>query len=487
MRAIKSITIAISLTFIVILSTGCPGMYTRSGNFPNHLLVYYSGDTLGELFPCGCQIPMGGLSRRGGLISQETPYPTLVLDTGSFARGNMGYDRFVAGWMMKAYREIGYTAVNLGTQETIQPVSQLREWDDLAGGILVSANLVDEHGLPVTRTHLIRDIGGIRIGITGVTATGYQRAASSEAPELLVPVSPLQEVMDTFREEGVDFPVLLADVSGEELQAIVEQVEGFRLIIQGEGFNKHSGVTILDNGARLVRIGDQGKYLGRLRLDFNSDGTNVGEEIENVPLDSTAPTLASITQTLTDFKIELRQRREEFLTDPPNPFRRAQSPMLIDVLSGYTGVAFCRDCHVGYDLGDTYRLHENAWGILDEAAQTNPECLECHTTGYGVPTGMEDPFRDTNMRGVTCEACHGPAAEHVRTQTAIKDGLDESQMLPLDDPTGIPFTREVPEEVCIRCHTPEWSPDFDYETWIERVRHVGANRPGSFTPEQAEE
>ena len=473
---------------MLVLSTGCPSPRSGpSGQFPDHLLVFYSGDTLGELFPCGCRIPMGGLSRRGGVISQDSPYPMMVLDTGSFARGNMGYDRFTAGWLIKAYREIGYTAVNLGVQETIQPVSQIREWDDLSGGILISANLIDENGLPVTRTHLIRDLGGIRIGITGVTATGYERAASSEAPELLVPIEPLQEVMNIFEEEDVDFAVLLADVSGEELQAIVQQVEGFRLIIHGEGFNVRSGVVDLDNGGRLVRIGDQGKYLGRLRLDFMEDGTITGEEVENITLDSTVPTLASITQILTDFKIELRQRREEFLTDPPNPFQRSQSAMLVDVLSGYTGHSFCTGCHVGYNLGDYYRVHQNAWAMLGESDKTNPECHECHTTGYAVPTGMNDPNRDTHLRGVTCEACHGPAAEHVRTMTAEQEGLDQSEMLPLNDQTGIPFTMEVPEQTCLRCHTEEWSPDFDYDTWIERVRHVGMNRPGSFTPDEAEE
>jgi hypothetical protein len=47
-------------------------------------------------------------------------------------------------------------------------------------------------------------------------------------------------------------------------------------------------------------------------------------------------------------------------------------------------------------------------------------------------------------------------------------------MLPPIDPTGLPFTREVPEAVCRGCHTPEWSPNFDYATWVERVKHHAA-------------
>jgi len=485
MRPIKLATIGIII--ILAFLAGCRELpFREASQFPDHLLVFYSAETMGELFPCGCRIPLGGLSRRGGVISRETPYPKLVLDAGSFARGNTGYDRFTAGWVLRAYREIGYTAVNLGVLEAMQTVAQLREWDDLSGGILVSANLIDEHDLPVTRTHLIREIGGIRIGITGVTTESYRRVSSTETPELILPVPPLMEVMEKFREEDVDFPVLLADVSGEELDAILEEVPGFRLIVQGKGFNPEAVMEVLDNDGRLVRMGDQGKYLGRLRLDFDDDGGIVGEESEVINLDSSVPTLSSVSELLTEYKIELRQRREEFLGDPPNPFQRSSSAQLVDILSGYAGSTFCLGCHVGYNIEESYVRHKNAWDMLEGSALTNPECLACHTTGYGIPTGLSDPYRDSHLRGVTCESCHGPGAEHVRTRIAEREGLDTSDMLPLEDPTGIPFRREVPEGVCIRCHTEEWSPDFDYETWIERVNHEGMDRPAIIDPETGE-
>ena len=50
--------------------------------------------------------------------------------------------------------------------------------------------------------------------------------------------------------------------------------------------------------------------------------------------------------------------------------------------------------------------------------QTNSSCLPCHTVGYGLPTGFSFTNKNgvfsytTNLAGVQCENCHGPAANH---------------------------------------------------------------------------
>jgi hypothetical protein len=464
--------------FLAGLLAGCKGD-NQAGRFPAHLMVNYSANTAGELFPCGCRIPLGGLSRRGGVLAQESPYPQLTLDAGSFAGGNTGFDRFTAGWILKACALMGYQAVNLGIRESVQPVSQLREWDALSGGMLVSANLVDEMNLPATRTKLIREIGGIRVGITGITMQGIQPVGATEMARVVEPIPPLRAVMEEFDREGVDFVVLLADMGFEQIRAIMAEVPGFDLVIQGTDLVPGPGVssTQLEGGGQLVTMGGAGKYLGRMRLDFTPDGVVTAEEVIRVELNSTVPTLSSITQLLTDYKLEMVERRSEFLQDPTNPFQRPQAPELVDVLSGYVGASFCDECHLAIRGEPTYVRHSTAWDVLVGQQRADPGCLACHTTGWGAPTGMEDPYRDSHLTGVTCEACHGPAAEHVRQRKIEKEHLDPSSLLPYQDPTGITFSREVAESVCRKCHTEEWSPDFDYTTWIERVRHTEPSGP----------
>jgi hypothetical protein len=31
--------------------------------------------------------------------------------------------------------------------------------------------------------------------------------------------------------------------------------------------------------------------------------------------------------------------------------------------------------------------------------------------------------------------------------------------------------RTVPESVCLRCHTPEWTPNWNYEEALKRIDH----------------
>jgi len=460
---------------IVASISGCSPT-NAPAEFPQHLMVNFTAMNGGTLFPCGCRIPLGGLSRRAGFINEESPYPHLTLDAGSFCGGNTGYDRFAASYILQAYIIMGYHAVNIGTRESVQKIDTLREWDSISGGMLVSANLIDGDGLPATRTHLIRDIGGIKIGITGMTTQGYVPPDATEMPELILPVPPLQLAVSEMLEEDVDYIVLLADATTPEIEAIVAEIPDFNLVIQGREFNASQGLVLLNltDSTDMVRIGGSGKYLGRMRMDFEPDGTMVDQELISVSLDSTSPTMSEVSRLMVQFKLDLRDRRAEFLGDPANPFQRSQAPELIDVLVGYTGDAFCSKCHIGYGMDQQVVGHTYTWTRLESEFQADPTCLPCHTTGYGVPTGFEDPYRDSHLRGVTCEACHGPAAEHVMEYTALDEDLDPEFMLEPENPTGIPFSREVPVEVCLRCHTEEWSPDFDYDTWVLRVNHEAA-------------
>jgi len=477
MRRIIVVIIAV-LLFVPILA-GCEKH--APVNFPQHIMFNYTARNLGDLFPCGCRIPLGGLSRRGGVLKQESPYPQLIVDAGNFVSGNTGYDRFAGTYILKSYVEMGYHAVNLGEKESIQTIEQIKSWDELTGGLLISSNLVDADGNPITRSWLIAEIGGIKIGITGITAERDIPDTAVGLPERIDPVEPLLTVIDGLKREHVDFIVLLADEPETELNRIIAAVPGIDLVVQGDEFvsSRTPEVYTLAGKTRLVNIGGNGKYLGRLRLDFDTAGAVTGQEVMTVELDAFLPTLSSISILLTDFKKELRDRRSEFIGDPANPFQRSQAPELIDVLSGYTGESFCVRCHNGYDYEERSTGHNEAWDMLDAESNNKAECLACHTTGYGIPTGLSDPFRDSHLAAVTCEACHGPAGKHVRDMTAIQKGLDPSEMLEYVDETGIPFTKEVSEEVCRRCHTPEWSPEFDYDVWIGLVKHSAAERnPG---------
>jgi len=87
----------------------------------------------------------------------------------------------------------------------------------------------------------------------------------------------------------------------------------------------------------------------------------------------------------------------------------------------------------------------------------NPYCLKCHTTGYGEPGGFISEKITPQLRGVQCEACHGPGSKHKENPT---------------DPTSLPVGTHVDyRTVCIRCHDQNWTPQFDYQKYKKRIEH----------------
>ncbi len=131
----------------------------------------------------------------------------------------------------------------------------------------------------------------------------------------------------------------------------------------------------------------------------------------------------------------------------------ARDPVTGKIRDRYLGMEICRRCH-----GDIYAdfmlsPHFRAFQPLLEAGeQNNPECLKCHTTGYGIFSGYDKSSEKkggVNLRGVQCEACHGPGTGHVRDGTY----------------------RARARESCRACHSPERSPHFSFQTFWKKVGH----------------
>lgn len=127
----------------------------------------------------------------------------------------------------------------------------------------------------------------------------------------------------------------------------------------------------------------------------------------------------------------------------------------------YVGMERCAECHA--DLVEHWRTtpHAHAWERLAASgSQSKPECVRCHSTGFGEPGGM-DPFTlDTEQRrDVQCESCHGPAERHLREALV---GAVLSPYRCEDCAIG---------QTCLTCHTPSQDPDFDYSSALKRIAH----------------
>jgi hypothetical protein len=120
----------------------------------------------------------------------------------------------------------------------------------------------------------------------------------------------------------------------------------------------------------------------------------------------------------------------------------------------YAGMKACLTCHASVCQYVTNTPHASAFSSAAFRAaggQANPACLACHTVGYGLPTGFSFTNRNgifsytTNLAGVQCENCHGPAANHAASP---------------DDPTIVPRV-DIAATICGGCHTGSRQPTFE--------------------------
>jgi hypothetical protein len=129
----------------------------------------------------------------------------------------------------------------------------------------------------------------------------------------------------------------------------------------------------------------------------------------------------------------------------------------------YIGNRKCRLCHFEYFKEWEKDPHANAFARLGKM-KGNPYCLKCHTTGYREAQGFVSEKITPGLRGVQCEACHGPGSRH--------------KVNPRDK-GALPIGRKIDyQTVCIKCHDRNWTPEFDYEKYRKRIEHRAEPEPG---------
>ncbi|MCF7801757.1 MAG: cytochrome c family protein [Candidatus Marinimicrobia bacterium] len=160
----------------------------------------------------------------------------------------------------------------------------------------------------------------------------------------------------------------------------------------------------------------------------------------------------------------------------------------------YVGTKMCKMCHNKAKTGQQYTVwlessHARALATLatDAAKQIavdrgiktapdkSPECLQCHVTGWGDPSGYQltvDPndrramAKNAALENVGCEACHGAGSEYKgkKVMEAITAGTI--------DPATVGLV--LPDEAtCKKCHN-ENSPtdkEFVFEEAVKLIAH----------------
>lgn len=115
----------------------------------------------------------------------------------------------------------------------------------------------------------------------------------------------------------------------------------------------------------------------------------------------------------------------------------------------YVGVKQCASCHFDQFMKWKKTAHATSFDLLPAQYQTDEKCLKCHTTGLGAPTGFTTAEKSPDLKGTTCEACHGPGSKHAEiSKQYANQKLSAEQEKEVRDSIWL----MLPKNVCVECH-----------------------------------
>ncbi len=274
---------------------------------------------------------IGGMDRLATAIKQvraDGDANVLLLDAGDAIGDTMIADETKGGAVLQIMNALGYDAMTIGNHEPDFTAARLRELAGEARFPILAANVRDRKtGELFTKPYLIREIGGVKVGILGLAypntplTTAKKNVAELEFRDI-PPVA--AEFVPKMRKEGAEIVIALTHYGlGADIK-LAQSVPGIDIIVGGHSHNRVYP-AIKEGETIIVQAGAHGSDLGRLDLTV-SNGKIVRHESKLILLDhdqigSDSKTAKLITDITAPFKAKL----EESLGEAASPIIRAQT------------------------------------------------------------------------------------------------------------------------------------------------------------------
>ncbi|MCH8209345.1 MAG: hypothetical protein IIA62_09895, partial [Nitrospinae bacterium] len=231
------ITLIAGLVSIVLAMSGPDIQPVIAGN--GEVLIIFSGNTLGELKPCGCarEEDQGGIERRMSYLkgARGSTKNTLLVDTGDSFKEATRQGKLKAHYLTKSMGMMKYDAVALGDKDTVYGAKFLGAIENIPW---VSSN-IELKGVALPRYRIKKFDDGFKAAVLAVTAPGLFYTEEGSDIKVMNPVEALARILpDVIESEKPDLVVLLSHMPREDGLKLLD-LEGIDVVINGhiEGEN----------------------------------------------------------------------------------------------------------------------------------------------------------------------------------------------------------------------------------------------------------
>ena len=418
---------------------------SRDEKHPDTVTLFLSGGERGYLKPCGCsEGQVGGISRRDSLLTRirEQGISVIPIANGNLILEMSRQSEIKADVGFFALADMGYIAYNVGQYDLQLGVEYLASLSKQNKLPLLSANLYRGTS-PVFEPYILHTAdlseGKMTIAVIGLISPNHAIYAQNLDLKIVDPQGVLKSLMPTLR-EAADVIVCLFNGTTAEAAALRNSFHKLDVIVLSNEKTSKTPSSLADS---LVNTDIKGKAVYSVNIHRDSAVKFIVKKAQRHLLDEKIPDSPDMIQLLELYKEMLSV---EDLIETSLDKQQETGPQFV-------GSAACQTCHIDVWKSWKETKHAHAYHTLEVAGhETDPECLTCHTVGFGDTNGFISVEKTPNHVDVGCENCHGAGSVHVKHSEEKGYG-------------------KIKEKLCVTCHTTENSPKFDIEVYFPKILH----------------
>jgi hypothetical protein len=377
--------------------------------------------------------------------------PRLHVEVGNYLQG-AGNDRGIKNrWLWQGMEKLEIGVLNVAEDDIaeLQALGIDLQQDER----FISANLLSTTtGMPLLRPYVVKEVSlrgtdrKYRVGFLGLAAREAFFKTEQAGYVWTDPLVSAKKWLPELRQK-CDFLIVLACMPTKEAVQLAVDNGNIDLILDGFK-HQFTSLPARINRSTLVYAEDEGKILGELRFAVTK-GQNVDVQPLNHVLTRNVKDDPEMAGFINQAKLAISAEQRALVAASGVPVKTAAPNEASPFLTSES----CALCHsAAHQVWEKSR-HAHAIEILKkEKKEFDTACVVCHVTGAGKPGGFVDLNRTARLANVQCEACHGSGREH-----AVNPAVAKMTKLTSDS--------------CLGCHTKSNSPEFDFVSYWQKIKH----------------
>lgn len=251
----------------IILVLGIGGLCACKGQV-HELILLHTNDSHGSIVPMD---RLGGMAERAAFVRtvRQNHQAVLLLDAGDINTGQAVSNMFDAYPDVISYNDMGYDAVTVGNHEFDKPISILQQQMQWAEFPFVISN-VDYQGKPLGKEYLLKEIGGVKVGIFGLTTTNTKNISVNVAAlNFRDEIETAGKMVKLLREQKAEVIIGLVHLGFTKTTPdfitslkLAAAVDGIDILVDG---HSHSYVErpVRVNNTWIVTANQSGRFVGK--------------------------------------------------------------------------------------------------------------------------------------------------------------------------------------------------------------------------------